>query len=79
MSVYGTDIRTTDDEGFLDSVGSARLWPYGLPVTARGERQPGFPWVTPLPVWTGESITPAVPTLLCYPFAHNAIRMVQEC
>ena len=35
VSVCGTDIILTRYEAFLGSVGSARLWPCGLPITSR--------------------------------------------
>ncbi|ALA57789.1 hypothetical protein NITMOv2_1361 [Nitrospira moscoviensis] len=35
VSVCGTDTMTTRYEAFLGSMGSARLWPCGLPITSR--------------------------------------------
>jgi hypothetical protein len=35
VSVCGTVTMTTRYEAFLGSVGSARLWPCGLPITSR--------------------------------------------
>ena len=79
VSVCGTVTISTRYEAFLGSVGSARLWPYGLPITSQRLRARGFAYEPRLHAWTGYSRDPAVPTLLRPPFADNANTVVQEC
>jgi hypothetical protein len=80
VSVCGTDTLMTRYEAFLGSMGSARLWPCGLPITSRRLKWArGFANAPRLRAWTGYSRDPAVPTLLRPPFADNARPVVQEC
>ena len=79
VSDCGTGTRDTRYEAFLGSVGSARLWPCGLPITSRRLKwRRGFANDARLRAWTGYSRDPAVPTLLRPPFADNVSTVVQD-
>jgi hypothetical protein len=67
-------------EGFLGSVGAARLWPEGLPLTSWGRSEPGgrISLATPPRGLDPPIRSRAVPPLLRHPIGHTPRRQYRN-